>query len=232
MSTEPPPSGKGRNVIFLGCVVAAFAAILGMVAVLTVVIGFGFWAQRGSAVERPAGSRPGWDRFVNSQEGMGEPARTHFVPFSFEYPHSWYMSPGKQQFVLAMKESRHGSGRNQYTTLHESLEVSWYTAADAAVPEPVASSSLIQRLLPEHLTHPGDYRKAREGPTTIAGREGYEIVLQNGDHMVRLVLLPTGGRYGLRLLMKGGPASGLRSAEDLGTSGELAEVLATLSVGR
>jgi hypothetical protein len=220
---------------------AAAIGIAIFFAAFATLVALGFWY-----VSRPGpilksvgpGSRPGLQRFVNTPEALGSEAREHFVPFALEFPSAWWLQGGSGSdrsgcFLRVLHESHHGSGRNEYTELHESIEVRWYRAG--SLPSPEAA----RRILAE-VRRLDAFRVVREGATLVAGQPAYELLIEsherdnrssNPNRLGRLILLPPIGRDGLVVFLEAGPAGGITSAEGVGTTGELVAVMASLVVG-
>jgi len=173
--------------------------------------------------------------FTNSKAGLTGKLEENFVDFSFDYPSKWQRDPeagtGTSANFVKVENSTSGG-----STI-ENFAVGYCSCPASTLPKLAAQLSDLY----EHGGNFPDYKKTSDGPTTVAGLEGYEFrftshLAKGGNELDlwgRAVLLPsTTERKGAVLVMIGSSASPiLHGVEDVGEKGELPIILNSFKFG-
>jgi hypothetical protein len=181
-------------------------------------------------------------QFENSSSALSGKLADHFVEFSFYYPERWEKDPKSGT-----------AGANNFIEVHrqlppnftqESVAVSWYESAGSFEKDQSSFRSLVEAKNAQLGPNIDQYRKVSEGPTKIAGYDGYEFRFEGvsqktdkGQFKIwgRIVWLPApnGGKNGVTLLMLATSlAPELKSVGDVGEKGELSMVLESFRFGK
>ncbi len=191
----------------------------------------------------PSPPPPNSTEFVNESASLDGKLAENYSDFSFYYPDTWEKDPkmgiaGASNFVRVER-------RLPPDFTQENFTVSWYeskgtfeTDSQDVFPKLVESSkNRFSKAYPE-------FEVISEGETTVNGVKGYEFRFQSvsretekGDITLwgRVIFLPPGAegkKNGIQLLMlTTSLAPELKSADDVGVSGELPVILNSFRMG-
>jgi hypothetical protein len=181
-------------------------------------------------------------QFMNSSSTLDGKLAEHYVEFSFYYPERWEKDPKSGV-----------AGANNFIEVHrqlppnftqESVAVSWYESAGSFEKDQSSFRSLVEAKNAQFAPNIDQYRKVSEGPTKIAGYDGYEFRFEGvsqktdkGQFKIwgRVVWLPSqsGEKNGVTLLMLATSlAPELKSVGDVGEKGELSMALKSFRFGK
>ncbi len=186
---------------------------------------------------------PNSTEFVNASASLDGKLAENYSDFSFYYPNTWEKDPkmgvaGASNFVRVER-------RLPPDFTQENFTVSWYESkgtfeTDSQDVFPKLVESLKNRLSKAY----PEFEVISEGETTVNGIKGYEFRFQSvsretekGDITLwgRVIFLPPGAegkKNGIQLLMlTTSLAPELKSADDVGVSGELPVILNSFRMG-
>jgi hypothetical protein len=168
--------------------------------------------------------------YQNTREGRTGNLSENYVDFSFDYPKSWTLKPADPDnvnFVSVEKDVEEKTWEN--------LNVGYYSTAGSREANEHVYSQLLGTVQEQFAKQYPNLEKVHEGPTKVGEYDAYEglwsaEVSPEGKPValyIRAILLPTpDATKGVTLLMMGTSFNPqLKKAEDLGTTGELADVV-------
>lgn len=190
----------------------------------------------------PAAGDTGTVHYRQTRELLPEDLSTAFVPFEFDYPAYWRLTPGKQLGNTFVQVSRIIDVRGDSDFSAEAFSVGSVTF--------LFPNDSVRRALLQQITEMVDgqfgqlfssYQRQSEGAVVIGGVEGYEIRgmghkldsnFEDVAYYLRLVALPpTNSRAGLIIAaVSCSLTEGIRSAEDVGERGDLGLILRSFRV--
>jgi hypothetical protein len=178
----------------------------------------------------PAAPKMGWSTYVNVKENLPSGLQPNFVAFTFNYPKSFNLQPQSDvNFVKVEKYAAAGKGN---TSENFAVGYAWFDP-------PNADSEAIYNTLLDQLGQQlsggfHNYKELRRAPETVDGVRSRAALFQADFNdpaktMIygkTIVVHPSGKKNGVTILILGTSLSrDIKSAEDLGTKGDTAEIL-------
>lgn len=174
--------------------------------------------------------KAGWNSYVNVKENLPAGLQPNFVPFTFSYPKSFNLQP--QSDINFVKVEKYASGGKGNTAENFAVGYAWFD------PPTAQSDALYDKLLDQlggQLSggfH--NYREIKRTPVTVDGVASRAALFQADFNDAAktmiwgktIVVHPPGKKNGVTILILG-TALGrdIKSADDLGTKGDTAEIL-------
>ena len=168
--------------------------------------------------------------YTNTREGRAGNLAEHYVDFGFDYPKSWTLKPADPDNVNFVSVEKSVDEKTW-----ENLNVGYFSTAGSAEGNAEVYPRLVESVQTQFAKQYPTLQKVHEGETKVGAYDAYEGLWSaqldvEGKPVtlyIRAILLPTpDATKGVTLLMMGtsfNPA--LQKAEDLGTTGELADVV-------
>lgn len=181
-------------------------------------------------IEQP----PGTVSFINTKEGMPPGLLRNFRGFSLYYPSDWVKNPSEKNFLDISK--------NENGLPVEQMLVSWYESKGTFSADKASFSKLAREINKSRSAAIPNFKSISEGETTINnGRPVYEVKFQGegetgtGEKLTiwgKTYFFPA-GRLGIRngfiiTMLATSRSPEVKSADDVGTKGQLKEILYTL----
>jgi hypothetical protein len=175
-------------------------------------------------------SKAGWSTYSNVKDSLPENLQSHFIAFSFDYPKTFLLQPqSKMNFVKIEKPATVGKDNTA-----ENFAVGYASFT----PPNAESGPLYEQLLDDLGKQIGrvfhNYKELTRIDETVAGVKSRATLFQadfNDAANTQLygktiVVHPPGKEKGVTILILGTSLSrDIRSAQDLGTKGDTAEIL-------
>jgi len=173
--------------------------------------------------------------FQNSKENVPKGLLKNFRGFSLYYPKDWVKNSSDKNFLDISKSTENG-------TPIEQMLVSWYGSTGTFAADNANFPKLAQAFIDKWSQEIPDFKALSQGEVFINnGRKAFEVKFQGegetntGEKITiwgRTLFLPA-GRYGVRnglviTMLATSHSQDIRSADDVGTKGELKEILFTL----
>ena len=179
--------------------------------------------------DRPT-SRAGSETYINLKEKLPSSLQTNFVPFSFEYPKSFNLQP--QSDVNFVKVETYTAAGKGNTAENFAVGYAWFDPPNAQ------SDALYDKLLDQlgQQLSGGfhNYKELKRTPVTVDGIASRAALFQADFNDAAktmiygktIVVHPPGKKNGVTILILGTSLSrDIRSADELGTKGDTAEIL-------
>jgi hypothetical protein len=193
-------------------------------------IGASFWMARKNFGPVPVGAD--MVKYTNTREGRTGNLSESYVDFSFQYPKTWEVKPDDSGVNYVSIEKK-VDGKTW-----ENLNVGYLTSSGNIIGDKLLFPQLIGQIQNQFASQFQGLTKVSEGNTKVAGYDGYEAVFQASvpddsglpvDVFIRAVLLPAPDQAkGVALLMMGTSLSDeVKAPQDLGTKGDLPQILET-----
>ncbi len=182
-----------------------------------------FWQSRHGLTMRSSDDLVTWH---NTREGRSSPLAENYVDFEFQYPKSWTRKPDNESNFVSVERGENGE-------TWENFNVGYFKTAGSREGNDALASQLIAQIGSQFSEQFPGLHKLSEGPTTVGSYDAYgglfETTVSGTKVYMRAILLPTpDAKKGVALILMGTSHSpDLKSAEDLGTKGDLPKVLAS-----
>jgi hypothetical protein len=174
--------------------------------------------------------RSGTETYVNTKENLPSSLQSNFVAFSFDYPKSFNLQPQSDvNFVKVEKYTAAGKGN---TAENFAVGYAWFDPPNAQ------SDALYDKLLDQlgQQLSGGfhNYKELKRTPVAVDGIASRAALFQADFNDAAktmiygktIVVHPPGKKNGVTILILGtGLSRDIRSAEELGTKGDSAEIL-------
>ncbi len=173
--------------------------------------------------------------FQNSKENVPRGLVKNFRGFSLYYPKDWVKNPSDKNFLDISKSTENG-------TPIEQMLVSWYESKGTFEADNSSFAKLAQALNDKWSQAIPNFKALSQSEVFINnGRKAFEVKFQgegetnSGEKIIiwgRTLFLPA-GKYGIRngfviTMLATSHSPEVKSADDVGTKGELKEILFTL----
>jgi hypothetical protein len=187
--------------------------------------------QTAKAITDPESSRKSdWNTYVNIKENLPSGLQPNFVAFTFNYPKGFQLQPQSDvNFVKVEKYAAAGKGN---TAENFAVGYAWFTPPDAD------SDALYNKLLDDLGKQLAgsfhNYKELKRVPETVDGVKSRAALFQADFNDAAktmiwgktIVVHPPGKKNGVTILILGtGLGRDVKSADDLGTKGDTAEIL-------
>jgi type II secretory pathway pseudopilin PulG len=174
--------------------------------------------------------RAGWNIYVNEKDKLPSGLQSKFVAFSFQYPRTFELQPQSDaNFVKVEKYAPAGKPNTA-----ENFAVGYARFDDPNTESETLYDQLLDQLGQQIGAGFHNYKEVKRDYTTIDGTKCRTALFQadfaNAPQIKifgkTIVVHPRGKAYGVTILMLGTSMSrDIKSAEDLGTKGDTADIV-------
>jgi len=179
---------------------------------------------------QPSSPKSGWNTYVNVKENLPAELQPNFVAFSFNYPKSFNIQPQSDvNFVKVEKYTAAGKGNTAEN----------FAVGHARFDDPNTESVALYNSVLDHLSQQfagglHNYQEVKRSFETVDGIQSRAMLFQAdfkdapGTMLYgkTIVVHPRSKKYGVIIIMLGTSLSrDIKSAQDLGTKGDTAEIL-------
>jgi hypothetical protein len=174
--------------------------------------------------------KQGWNVYVNEKDKLPSGLQPNFVPFRFEYPNSFNLQPQSDvNFVKVEKYAAAGKGN---TAENFAVGYAWFNPPDLQTD--ALYNQLLDQLGQQLSGGFHNYKELKRIPVTVDGVSSRAALFQadfkdSPTTMIygkTIVVHPPGKTNGVTILILGTSLGrDVKSADDLGTKGDTAEIL-------
>ena len=174
--------------------------------------------------------KAGWNTYKNVKASLPASLQSNFVAFSFDYPKSFKLQPQSDvNFVKIEKYAAAGEGN---TAENFAVGYAWFTPPDAQ--NDALYDKLLDQLGQQLSGTFHNYKELKRTPVSVDNVQSRAALFQADFNdpaktMIygkTIVVHPPGKKNGVTLLLLGTSLSrDIKSADDLGTKGETADIL-------
>jgi hypothetical protein len=174
--------------------------------------------------------KAGWNTYTNVKDNLPAKLQTNFVAFSFDYPREFELQPQSDvNFVKIEKSAAAGKGN---TAENFAVGYAWFNPPEAQSDE--LYDKLLDQLGQQLSGGFHNYKELKRVAVTVDG-VGSRAALFQADfndaaktmiYGKTIVVHPPGKKNGVTILILGtGLSREIKSADDLGTKGDTADIL-------
>lgn len=174
--------------------------------------------------------KSGWTVYVNEKDKLPGSLKSNFVPFRFEYPKSFNLqTQSDANFVKVEKYTAAGKGNTA-----ENFAVGYARFDDPDADSAALYDELLDQLNGQLSSGLHNYRELKRSNVTVDGIQSHALLFQadfkeSPDILLygkAIVVHPPGKKNGVTIIMLGTSLGrDVKSANDLGTKGDTAEIL-------
>jgi hypothetical protein len=174
--------------------------------------------------------KAGWKTYTNVKSSLPASLQSNFIAFTFDYPNSFIVQP--QSDVNFVKVEKYASAGKGNTAENFTVGFAWFDPPNA--PSDVLYEKVLDQLGQQLSASFHRYNETKRTPLTVDGVASRALLFQAelNDPANRtiygktIVVHPPGKDNGVAILILGTSLSrDIKSADDLGTTGETADIL-------